>query len=206
MADEDFIRAGVAILSDLALFNQATIFFEEEIDPIIRTAVGDLVKHWMERKKWRGHSDSSDSLTDIALWPAAWEEGEDLPLARFSFGYRDEGATNSFEIADLFGSGQTEFGFRFSPEYSWFGGKSAWNAFAKTISDQIDPLSKAGWLHEGKGLFFRSVTLTAERVVSAWEERDWSAALAPLTDALDGLETDQQLFDRILGNAKPKQG
>jgi hypothetical protein len=75
----------------------------------------------MERKNWQGDSDGSDSLTDIVLWPDAWKEGEDLPFARFSLGYRDEAATNSYEVADLFGSGQTEFGFRFSPEHSWFG-------------------------------------------------------------------------------------
>ncbi len=206
MAEDDFIRAGSAILNDLALFNQATTFLEENIDPVIRTAVGDTVKEWMERKNWQGDWDGSDTFTDIALWPSAWKEGEDLPFARFRFDYHDEDATNSFEIADLFGSGQTEFGFRFLPQHSWFGGKLAWNAFAKTITKQIDPLAKAGWLHEGKGVFFRPVTLTAEHVTSAWENKDWSEALKPLTAALDGLESDQALFDSVLYKANPKQG
>lgn len=204
MADDDFTRAGMAILRDLALFNQANVFFEEHVDPAVRTAVGELVKGWVDRKSWEADWDASDSLADIALWPVAWKGEEEQPYASFRLDYRDEAATNSYQVADMFGAGQTDFGFRFLPEHSWFGGKSAWNAFAKTIGAQVEPLARAGWLYEGKGIFFRPVPLSAKALANAWENGDWTEALAPLATAMDGLDVDQKLFDGILVQAKRK--
>ena len=204
MAEDEFTRAGTVILRDLELFNQATVFFEEHVDPAIRSTVSDLVKGWMQTATWQGHADASEWLSEIQLWPAAWREGEDQPFARFNFDYQDGDATESFQVADLFGVGQTKFGFRFLPEHSWYGGKSAWNVFAKTLAPQIEPLAKAGWLHEGKGVLFRPVALSTDYLVSAWENKDWSHALAPLTAALEALERDQSLFDAIIYRAKPR--
>src|SRR6218665_2397787 len=201
MANDDIIRAGAVILKDLSLFNRAGIFFEEQIEPLIRTEVGDLAGKWIREKFWKGETDVSDSFTDMWVCPAAWEENEDEPYARFYLGYRDAEATNSYEIADLFGAGQTDFGFRFTPDYSWFGGKSAWNPFAKTMSEQAEKIARAGWINEGKGIFFRPVSLVAANMVEAWENEDWSEALAPLGAALDSLEADQALFDTVLRQA-----
>lgn len=204
MANDDIIRAGAVILKDLSLFNQAVIFLEEQIDPAIRSAISEMANEWIKQKNWKGEADVSETVTDMWLCPSDWAENEEEPLGRFRFGYQNEKATNSYEIADLFNLGQTNFGFRFMPGYGWFGGKGPWAAFMKTISDQTEKISQAGWVHEGKGIFFRSVSLAADCRVSAWENEDWSEALAPLAEAFNKLEADQSLFGSILNKAKLK--
>jgi hypothetical protein len=41
--------------------------------------------------------------------------------------------------------------------------------------------------------------------VSAWENEDWSEVLAPLRVALDDVEADHKIFDKILMRGNPKQ-
>lgn len=203
MAKEDEIQAGAAILKDLCLFNKASVFLDEQIDPAIRTAVKEFVTTWIEKHDWRGEPDVSDDFCDMWLYPASWEETEDEPLATFTFGYSAGIDTNSYQIADLFGVGETNFGFRFEAEHGRLQGKTAWNTYAKKLGDQIQQLDALGWLHEGKGVFFRNVILPASCLVTAWENEDWAEALVPLEHALKALVAAQPIFDVILDGAKP---
>lgn len=204
MAEDDVTRAGAVILKDLALFNQSTVFFEQQIDPKIRTVFGELVKQWIEENFWIGDADVSEGFCRMWLCPRVWKEGEDsAPLARFWFYYHDESATNSYEVADLFGQGETTFGFWFEAEHSWYGGKQEWNKFVQTIGAQTQAIMQSphGWIDKGKGEFFRPVVLDAQHLVSAWENDDWGLAMAPLLSALDELVADQKLFDAVIFKA-----
>ncbi len=203
MAKDDEIRAGAVILKDLALFNKAAIFFEEQIDPAIRMAITECVTAWIEEHGWKGEPDVSDDFIDMWLNPASWEENEDEPLAKFKFGYRANVETTSYQIADLFGVGQSDFGFRFEAEHGKLQGKTAWNTYAKTLGDRVQQLHALGWLHEGKGVFFRPATLPASLLVTAWENEDWTETLVPLKQALEALVAAQSVFDTILNEAKP---
>lgn len=204
MADDDIIRAGAIILKDLALFNQTAVFFEGQVDPVIRNAVGELVQVWIRVMNWKGETDVSDEFEALWICPSNWEEDEDKPFAKFRFGYEDGVDTNSYEIADLFGVGESKFGFRFQPEYSWFGGKSAWNTAAKTMTDQIQKISNTGWIYEEKGVFFLPAVMDSTFLVTAWENEDWSDALSPLTEALNKIAEDMKLFETIIRKAMPK--
>lgn len=204
MADDDIIRAGAIILKDLALFNQTAVFFEGQVDPVIRNAVGDLVQVWSRARNWKGEMDVSEELEALWICPSNWEEDEDNPFAKFRFCYEDGVDTNSYEIADLFGVGESRFGFRFQPEYSWFSGKSAWNTAVKTMADQIQKISNAGWIYEDKGVFFLPAVMDSTFLVTAWENEDWSEALSPLTEAVNKIEEDIKLFETIIRKAIPK--
>lgn len=204
MADDDIIRAGAIILKDLALFNQTAVFFEGQVDPVIRNAVGDLVQVWSRERNWKGEMDVSEGFEALWICPSNWEEGEDNPFAKFRFCYEDVVDTNSYEIADLFGVGDSRFGFRFQPEYSWFGGKSAWNTAVKTMADQIQKISNTGWIYEDKGVFFLPAVMDSTFLVTAWENEDWSEALSPLTEAVNKIEEDIKLFETIIRKAIPK--
>lgn len=205
MADDDIIRAGAVILGDLALFNRSVVFYEKHVEPVVRTAIGELVADWAAANGWRGEWDVSDGLSDMRLYPAAWEEDPgEKPFGIFTLGHRDESASDSFEIPDLFGVGETDFGFWFEPEYSWYGGKSKWNAFVRGIGHLLDNVAATGWLNQGKGVFFLPVPLRADGLASAWADEDWSGALAPLTDALDSMQRSRGAFDAIILKAAPK--
>lgn len=204
MADDDIIRAGAIILKDLALFNQTAVFFYEQVEPVIRNAVGDLVQVWSRTRNWKGETDVSEEFEALWICPSNWEEDEEKPFATFSFCYEDGVQTNSYPIADLFGVGESRFGFRFQPEYSWFGGKSAWNTAVKTMADQIQKISNTGWIYEDKGVFFLPAVMDFTFLVTAWENEDWSKALSPLTEAVNKIEADIRLFETIIRKAMPK--
>jgi hypothetical protein len=67
-----------------------------------------------------------------------------------------------------------------------------------------DEVVKKGWTSLGKGVFFRPMKLRAELLANAWESEDWSKALDPLEQALDGLVADKNVFDKIILAAEPK--
>ena len=203
MSKDDEIRAGAAILKDLGLFNKAAIFLEEKLDPVVRTAVTEFMTAWIEKHGWRGEPDVSDDIDDMWICPAEWETG-DGSFAKFKFNYKANVETTSFIIADLFGVGQSNFGFRFEAEYASLQGRNAWKSYAKTLSEPFQSLDKLGWVHEGNGVFFLSVILPASTLVTAWENDDWDEALVPLGQALDALVASKPIFDNIIAKAKPK--
>ncbi|KJS34408.1 MAG: hypothetical protein VR70_17715 [Rhodospirillaceae bacterium BRH_c57] len=101
--------------------------------------------------------------------------------------------------------GQTEYGLRFLVDHGRFGGKSAWNAFSKTIGDIGQLLGERGRAHEGKGIYFRPLVLPAPLMADAWANEDWSAALEPLTQALDKLAEDAAVFKDLVDRATPRE-
>jgi hypothetical protein len=206
MADADERKAGAIILKDIALFNKAAVFFETQIDPLIRSEIEQVVADWLKAHGWGGKSDITKSRGFDYLWvaPPHWQAEKDDWCAWFSFSRRADIDSRSYEIADLFGAGESEGGFRFSVGYGWFGGKPAWNTYAKGLGDLGQQLSERGWKHEGKGVFFRPVKLSAELLAPSWESEDWAEALAPLEKALDALASDIAIFDTIIEGAKIK--
>lgn len=206
MADADDRKAGAIILKDIALFNKAAVFFETQIDPLIRNEIEQVVADWLEAHGWSGESDvtNSEGFDDLWVAPSHWLAERDDWYAWFSFGSRADIDSSSYVIADLFGAGESEWGFRFKVGHGWFGGKTAWNAYAKGLGDLGQKLSERGWKHEGKGVFFRPVRLPAELLAPSWENEDWAEALAPLEKALDALVADVAIFDAIIDGAKAK--
>lgn len=200
MAETEELKAGSIILKDLGLFNRAAVFLETQIDPEIRAAIKETVDSWLEAKGWTGESDVSEEFYDLWVAPPHWATSEDDRLAKFNFG--DSGESNSYGIADLFGVGQTNWGFRFEVNHGLHGGKAAWNTYAKGIYALSQRLSEQGWVDESKGSFFWPVVLRADLLAAAWENGDWAEALAPLTQGMDALETSLPIFDAILDGAK----
>ncbi len=204
MTNDDIIRAGAVILKDLRLFNQSAVFLESRIDPAIRNEVGDLATSWLEDNGWKGEADVSEDFAELWVAPPDWRAEEDDWLAWYMFGYRAEEESASYPIADIFGVGETDWGFRFEVNHGWFGGRPKWNAFAKTLDDDAKKLADLGWQHLGKGVFFLVAPLTAGPLVAAWETEDWTEALAPLRKTLDALKAAKPIFDDIIARAKPK--
>src|SRR4051794_12000289 len=82
-------------------------------------------------------------------WP--WPPDPHSVDALFQFGWRANSDSLSYEIADLFGAGQADCGFRFEVGHASFGGKTAWNTFAKGLVELGQQLGGRGWVHEGRG-------------------------------------------------------
>lgn len=204
MFDADERRAGAVILKDLALFNKAAILFEEKIEPEIRIAISKCVADWIAQRQWKGEHDVSSSLADMWVCSDEWQVSGD-PFAKFYFAQQTEGESISYESADLFDVGQTLWGFRFEVVHSWYGGKPRWNAIFRKggMADLTDEIVANGWIHQGKGAFFKPLKLPAASLASAWEADDWTEVLNPLEKALDGLWDEADLFARFIRAANP---
>lgn len=216
MAATEDHQAGTIILNDLALFNKAYVYYVTQIDSLIRTEVGRAVETWLEQNEdWTGGTDASESFEYVWVAPLEWcasteqdqEDKKEEPdaFAWVRFGPRSE--SDSYEVADLFGVGTTDYGFHFEVEKSSFGGIARWNAYAKTLAKLGEELRAKKWTYQGKGSFFQPVRLAADRLADAWNNEDWSEAMVPLLDALDALKKDKgslDTFTAIIAGAKEK--
>lgn len=207
MADADDRQAGTIILRDLALFNRAAVLFETRIAPLARQAVGDAVREWAGRHRWKGGGYDEEDYEELWVAPPKWHLGEDEWLAWFSLDRPGGKESDSYALADLAGVGESDFGLRFLVEHSYFGGRRSWNAYVSTLTAGIGTrLSARGWLHEGKGAFFRKLTLPADRLAEAWENEDWDLVLEPFEQALDAAMADVSSFQEIIDGAKALRG
>lgn len=203
--DNDGRKAGSIILRDLELFNRAAVFMEFEIQPVVHSEVDAAIKEWAETRGWGSGGDGEESFEELWVAPPQWHVEGDEWSAWFQLGRREGHDSNSYQIADLFGVGETEYGLRFLVDHGRFGGKAAWNSFSKTIGDLGQRLGERGWAHEGKGVFFRPLVLPAAVMAEAWANEDWTAALEPLGRALDALANDFEVFDELVARAAPRE-
>lgn len=202
MTDVNGQKAGGIILRDLELFNRAAIFMEQAIEPLIHSRIDGFFKEWAEVCGWDFDGAGEDDFEELWVAPPQWRVDAEDWFAWFQMGRREGHSSNSYQIADLFGVGQTEFGLRFRVGHSHFGGKMAWNAFSHTIGEFGQRLGERGWAYEGKGAFFRPLVLPAALVSQAWESDDWAPTLEPLEKALNSLIDDVSVFDALLTKAK----
>lgn len=204
MSDTDERRAATTILNDLALFNKAAVFFEDRVAPQIYEEIATFLKEWGEARGWKTAEKVTDDLSELWVHPMEWEEERDAPLAWFSLERRHD-TGNSYRLADMFGVGQTRYGFRFKPDHSWFGGRVAWKNILKDEGDPALRLRELGWEQEGNGgFFFLPVELPAGELAAAWEMQSWTSAFAPLEQALEQLVADRGHFEKFLSKTQTR--
>lgn len=201
VTDIEETKVATIILRDLALFNKAAIFFEDKIEPVIHSAIADLLADWLRTKKWQGQYSATEDLSGLWVRPMEWAGTNGRAFATFKFERKDSDS-RSYQIADLFDVGQTNFGFRFRAGYYWFGTKWNWNKFINDTPELVEAAVSKGWTHEGKGEFFKPVKLDPSLLAISWEKNSWTEALSPLMLALDGLEADLEIFQKIIDEAR----
>jgi hypothetical protein len=204
VTDSERLKAGAVILRDIELFNRAVVFMNEEILPVVHAEVEDAIKAWTEDRGWSGGGYGDVDFESLWVAPRHWQIEGDMYSAWFELRRREGHVSDSYQIADMFGVGQTQFGFRFRVDHGRFGGKIVWNAFSRGIGDIAQHLAERGWTHEGKGVFFRPLVLPAALMLEAWESEDWAVALGPLDSGLNALADDGPIFDDLIARAGPR--
>ncbi|MBC06429.1 hypothetical protein [Thalassospira sp.] len=203
MMDNQNKRPGLLILQNLQLFDQTAVYFEREIVPSLNAELSNLFKNWLEEKSWLGEVSEGDELHEFWCAPKHWQvENEDWK-GWFDLDVRDADQTNSYRVASLFGLGDTQYGFRFCPNPSYFSDKRSWNKAVASLEPEVGlELGKRGWEHEGKGVYFRPFQLSTDKIVDAWNDDDWVYTFDALQQTLDQIYQDLELFDHFLNKVK----
>lgn len=204
----DTRKAGTLILENLAMFNEAVVLYENVIHVEILEELDNVIQHWAKESTWESqtiwHTDMGSPVwVAPSGWNASGENNEGSAKAWFALWYLDEDATNSYIAADLCGVGQAEMGFWFEAHHPTFGGKTLWNAFAKTIpNDMAKKIAEFGFTDQGKGTYFLPVKLQHKEMASAWDNEDYAECFKPIVSALETLKSSQSVFDDLLAKAK----
>lgn len=207
MSEEN--KAGHLILSQLRMFNEAVILFENVVSPAIEKGLDNIVESFADDNNWDGKFEFASEDADLWVAPNHWiiNPGEKKlkPKAWFGIDYID--GDNDSWVALLCGvaSHDGQAGFMFSVDHSLFGGKVAWNTCAKKLSKElISRLTSLGFQNRNNGEFFLPVTLNNQLLAQSWLEfgeftKD-DDSLIPLREALEKLKQAVPIFDHIMQN------
>lgn len=200
-------KAGQLILSQVGMFNEAVVLFENTIQPAVLAGIDACVESFAEDNGWDGEFEANE----INCWlaPRTWitNPGAEEPefKAKFEIDYID--SNDDYCTACFCGvatqGGQA--GFVFSIDPGCFGGKTAWNACARKIpQDLIAQLTRLGFQNKDKGQFFLPITLDPQQLAQSWadsgEFTQDDDCFKPLYAALEKLKQAVPVFEQIMQN------
>ncbi len=167
-------KAGALILSNLAIFNDAAILMEQEIEVQIFEKIHYIIQDWMLRHDFNGETEWNNDN----LWfaPKRWKissDERDFQCASFWFGHEED--SSSYNLADLCGCGQTRMGFYFGKDNVvknkiW---KNSWQVLPDNSLQILDDLGFVFYNKAG-GQWFLPITLDNSKLASAYEDDDYN--------------------------------
>lgn len=202
-------KAGQLILSQLKMFNEAVVLFENVISPAINRGIDSCVENFVEKNDWLGEFEFESDNKKCWLAPGHWcsNPAEEDPEFRAWFEIECIEDGDNYWAALFCGVATQggEAGFKFCINPRIFGGKNAWNASAKKIpQDIILKLEGLGFKNLGRGEFFLPVLLDSQKMSQSWFEfgeftKD-DECFTPLCAALEKLKQAVQTFDQVMQN------
>jgi len=195
-------KAGVLILNNIGMFNEASLLMSETIEVELFKKIEEEIEQWQEENEWHGEG----NWYGDRMWvcPPAWaiDRENDSWKAYFEFNRENDDLVDTFELASFCGSGRTRVGFRFTATSAYFGNKRQWLNFCnRSLPTAASELQKLGFTYD-KGLWFLPVTLSSTDLAAAYEGEDYAEALQPIRLALDQLKLAQPVFDEIIKKAE----
>lgn len=196
-------QAGALLLSQLKMFNQAAVVFENQITPAFWKGFDQRVKQFVMVNNWRGESDIEE---DDVLWiaPTSWHESGDKCKCWFE-NYQTNCREEDYLLAVLTGNAteKTAFGFRLALDTSIYGGVPNLKRYKNdTTLPVLEMLKEMGFEDHGKGNFFIPLQLDIRQLSECWLEYGKFSAehplFDPLADVLARLKDSIPLFDEIL--------
>lgn len=201
----DTKRAGQLLLEGLRQFNQAAVLFEALIEPAFQRCVESIIDehvqawdmdgelnwdkdtHWFASKEWVLNNERTAQFTDYM--PNAGEE--------------------DYWLAVVTGTGiqDVEWGYRFSPVRSAFGGTQNFNRWIKKQNGEpIASIVALKIRHEGKGDFFLPLKFDEKLMASCWSEygefREDHELFDPVRTVLDTIKQALPHFSLLLKKAE----
>lgn len=206
-------KAGSLILSQIAMFNEADILFEETVQPEVLGCIDQIVDDFCKNTiRWAGEfdlQDSQDCWLSLKDWKQSDEKDDSNFIAWFKIAETLESGDSWVAVFCNASVGGSEGGFQFAVNHSIFGGKQAWKNYISTLDQKITAeLESLGFKNIGRqneGNYFIPFHLNAETLASAYEDvngLDYEhEAFAPVREALKKIDASIDLFHKIISLA-----
>lgn len=200
------LKAGALILDNLAMFNEAAILMEQQIETRVFEEVQDIVQEWARNNDCEGEMEWIDGNENMWFAPKQWylsPEEEILQLAAYWFAPEDN-QTNSYNVADFCGCGQTRMGFVFGASDELGkkkGWKKAWKQACEALPEtSLQELESLGftYINDVGGLWFLPTTLDNHKLAFAYENDDYDDVMEPLLRALGTIKKSIPIFTQLI--------
>lgn len=198
-------QAGTLILSQLKMFNEAVVVFEEHIDPAFWKGFDQCIERFTKANNWCGEAEFAQKES-VWLAPPSWSI--EANTCKYWF---ENHVTVSKDVDFLLAvmtntkTEQGEFGFQFKLNADWFGGTRKLNAYANSVDQTYrTQLVALGFDDQGKGNFFLPVILDSKRLAECWQEYgafpEDHDVFNPLRNTLGILLQSIAIFDAIFSS------
>ncbi|NTU73966.1 hypothetical protein HGB07_07470 [Candidatus Roizmanbacteria bacterium] len=192
-------KAGAIILNNLAMFNEAAILMEQQIEAQIFGEIDNIIQQWITKNEWNGEAEWFE-VENTWMSPKEWckqSEQQDTTFAVTWLAREDE-EESSYDVANLCDCGQTRLGFFFGRHDDIK--KSAWKlkpASQEKYSLELEPL---GFIEtdDKYAPWFLPVVLDNLTLAKAYENDDYDEAMKPLRRALESIVNAQRVFDEVV--------
>lgn len=200
--------AGMLILANLGMFNEAAVHFEDTVQPVFLESFDKALKEALKEPEWVGHYDFHDTEESGGTWfaPAQWKlasfEDDEECYAWFSVEFTDD-ETNSYTLPELCGLSESQVAVYFRVNYREFGGKTRWNKFYKEIAEETSSaLASQGFIDVGAGIFYIPISLDAGLLPGAWENDDYMEIMRPVVEVVERINNSLPVFQDMLDKAR----
>ncbi|HCT3785149.1 MULTISPECIES: hypothetical protein [Morganellaceae] len=193
-------QAGTLMLSNLKMFNEAVVTFEQYIDPAFWKGFDLCVERFKKENNWAGEIGMAQK-DYLWLAPSSWV----IETDNCKYWFENDSITSedgNYYIALLTQShiGQGAFGFKFKLAPSWFGGTRKMNTYINSTDQKYrTQLVELGFQDQGKGNFFLPLTLDINQMAECWKEHGAfpteHEVFIPLHHSLEKLAKSVAIFD-----------
>jgi len=163
----------------------------------VAEAIDTLVQDWAEDKGWIAGDGTWNDDGDAGVCPPSWRPDGETWLAWFNLEYAgsDDGDWSEekdyYWLTRLCGEGRGQVGFRFYQEEF---GKTPWKKF---LSQKAEVVSGTRFVMDDLPSLFLPFKIDKQTLAGAVENETIRDALAPMTEALDHIQSNWALFDQL---------
>ncbi len=198
-------QAGILILSQLKMFNEAVVYFEQHLSPAFWRSFDQCVERFMKDNNWAGKANYEHQDYCWLAHPSWVIEGVNCKYWFENISTVSEG--NDYILSVLTGTGteQGQFGFEFKLNAGYFGGAKKIANYAGTIQQSYrEQLQCLGLEDQGKGNYFIPVIIDPTLLTECWRVYGGfpveHEAFSPLRTALEKLLQSTKILDAVFSS------
>lgn len=199
-------QAGVELLSQLKMFNEAVVYFEQHLDPAFWKSFDQCIDRFIKNNNFAGDADY-ENKDYCWLAPKNWLIDDDNCKYYFATSTTVDEEFD-YTLAVLTGKGieQGNFGFEFKLNTAHFGGARNLASFNNSIPvEHKKQLKDLGLEDRGKGNYFLPVMIDSKVLADCWalhgEFRVEHEVFSPLRNALETLLKSTEMLDAMFRDA-----